>query len=378
MRILHYIPSIDRSSGGVGAYLQLLAHDLGRLVELHIVSHRSTHELSIENSTIHYIDGKRTHLLKAKVEFMNLLDELHPDVVHVNSCWELLSSYTVFWAKKKNYPVLITTHGMLEPWIMARHYWTRKLPALWLYQKQALVKADRLHATSESEKQNLLKLGYNNRITVIANGIDVELIDIKTNWKRKKQILFLSRIHVKKGIEFLLEAVAALKDQLEGYTVRIVGEGEEEYIRYLQEKSQQFGIAERIIFCGGVYGSQKWDMFREADLFVLPTYSENFGIVVAEALACGTPVITTTGTPWEELNTQHCGWWIEIGGEPTIQALKEFLYLSEDELELMGRNGRRLVETQYSSIKVTKEMMKMYASLSSFQGSGKDHTGVIG
>lgn len=114
MRILHYIPSIDRSSGGVGSYLQLMAHDLGRLVELHIVSHRSAHELSIENCTIHYIDGKRTHLLKAKVEFLNLLDELHPDVVHVNSCWELLSSYTVFWAKKKRYPVLITTHGMLE------------------------------------------------------------------------------------------------------------------------------------------------------------------------------------------------------------------------------------------------------------------------
>ena len=179
----------------------------------------------------------------------------------------------------------------------------------------------------------------------------------------QKQILFLSRIHVKKGIEFLLEAVAALKERLEGYTVRIAGEGEAEYIEQLRQKALQLDIQDKVDFCGGVYGDRKWELFREADLFVLPTYSENFGIVVAEALACGTPVITTTGTPWEELNTWHCGWWTEIGTEPTIHALNEFLDLSEEELEQMGRNGRRLVETQYSSKKVAEEMVRMYEVL---------------
>lgn len=365
MRILHFIPSIDRTSGGVGAYMQLLAKELGKLCVLTIATAASEHPLPIENARVVTLPTRLSQYRALKKWWRKLLEEVRPDVVHVNCCWMPQSAWTQKWAQQAGYKVVLSPHGMLEPWIMARHYWTRKVPALWLYQKQAVVKADRLHATAESEKQNLLKLGYNNRITVIANGIDVEQIDIKAGWERKKQILFLSRIHVKKGIEFLLEAVAALKDRLEGYTIRIVGEGEAEYIGQLRQKVFQLGIQDMVDFCGGVYGDRKWELFREADLFVLPTYSENFGIVVAEALACGTPVITTTGTPWEELNTWHCGWWTEIGTAPTLNALNAFLDLSEEDLEQMGRNGRRLVEAQYSSKKVAEEMVRMYEGLTS-------------
>ena len=102
-------------------------------------------------------------------------------------------AFTQKWAQALGYKVVLTPHGMLEPWIMARHHWTRKLPALWFYQKAAVMKADVLHATAESEKENLLKLGYNDRIKIIANGIDVEDIEMKSSWKRNKEILFLSR-----------------------------------------------------------------------------------------------------------------------------------------------------------------------------------------
>lgn len=98
---------------------------------------------------------------------------------------------------------------MLEPWILKRHYWTKKVPALLLYQKEAVKQADIIHATAESEKENLLKLGYNDKIYIIANGIDVDSIRVKPTWKRNKEILFLSRVHMKKGINFLIEAVAA-------------------------------------------------------------------------------------------------------------------------------------------------------------------------
>lgn len=246
---------------------------------------------------------------------------------------------------------------------MARHYWTRKVPALLLYQKAAIKNADWLHATADSEKENLLKLGYNSKIEVIANGIEVESIEMKKCWERKKEILFLSRVHVKKGIEFLLEAVAALKDSMKGYNVRIAGEGDAEYIQTLKDKAVSLGIDDMVDFCGGVYGDRKWELFRNADLFVLPTYSENFGIVVAEALACGTPVITTKGTPWEELETYNCGWWTEIGAQATTEALNKFLKLSVSELEMMGKNGRRLVEEKYSSAKMADDMVKLYKKL---------------
>lgn len=267
------------------------------------------------------------------------------------------------WAQSCGHKVVLTPHGMLEPWIMQRHYWTRKFPALLLYQKSAVVRAERLHATAESEKENLLALGYNNKISVIANGVDVDSIEMKTSWKRNKEILFLSRVHVKKGINFLIEAVAELKSELHGYTVRIAGEGEESYINELKRRASDLGIADIIRFEGGVYGDRKWELFRRADLFVLPTHSENFGIVVAEALASGTPVVTTEGTPWSDLHDYGCGWWTAVGTEPMVAALRSFLGLSEEELEAKGRNGRRLVEEKYSERKVAEEFVEMYNNM---------------
>ena len=363
MKVLHYIPSIDEASGGVGAYMQLLTRDLGALCELHVVTHPSENERKLEGCTLHYISNRWLPWSSCKAEFVRLLEAVKPDIVHVNCCWTPLCSRVTFWAKSRGYKVVYTPHGMLEPWILSRHYWTRKLPAIWLYQRRAIRWADRLHATAESEKKNLLRLGWNRRVQVIGNCVDVDGIRMKPDWRRKKRMLFLSRVHVKKGINFLIEAVAALKDELDGYVVKIAGPGEESYINELKELAKRLRVDDRVEFVGSVFGDRKFDLYREADVFVLPTHSENFGIVVTEALACGTPVITTKGTPWEELETCHCGWWTEIGSKPTVKALRDFLSLTEKELERMGQNGRRLVEERYSCQKIAKEFMNMYEAL---------------
>ena len=360
MTIVHYIPSIDRTSGGVGSYMQLLAKELGKLCNLYIVTSASDNPLPIENAEVITISSKLSEFRKMKREWCNLLNDIRPDIVHVNCCWMPQSAFTQKWAQKLGYKVILSPHGMLEPWIISRHYWTKKVPALLLYQKAAVVNADCIHATAESEKVNILKLGYNDKIEVVANGIDVDSIAMKDNWGSKKNILFLSRIHVKKGIEFLLEAVATLKEKMDGYTVNVAGEGDTEYIVSLKNKAKSLGIENMLNFCGGVYGEKKWKLFREADVFVLPTYSENFGIVVAEALACGTPVITTKGTPWKELNTENCGWWTEIGSKATKEALLSFLKLSVDELKEMGKNGRKLIESKYSTKKIAADMFTLY------------------
>lgn len=363
MRILHYIPSIDQSSGGVGAYLQLMAHDLGRLVELHIVSHRSRNELLIENSTVHYIDGRRTHLHKAKAEFLNLLDELHPDVVHVNCCWELLSSYTVFWAKKKNYPVLITTHGMLEPWVIRKNYWIKKLPALLLYQKKALKMANSLVATAESERKNLLIANYNPIVELVPNGVIMDDISLKYSWEPNKIILFLALLRPNKGADLLIKAVKKLENELTGYRVIIAGTGENGYVNSLKELVHNLNLEGIVSFPGGIYGNEKWDLYQKADVFVLPTLNENFGIVIAESLASGTPVITTKGAPWPELEEWKCGWWVERDVSSFVRALEEFLKLPVEKWEQMGRKGRKLIEEKYSSEKVAKELMMLYRSV---------------
>lgn len=364
MKIIHFITSIDRTSGGTAAYMQLLAKELGKLVELHVVTHKSSNPLALENCTVHFIDGD-VWGRRMKAPWTNVLEEVKPDVVHINCCWIPEIAFAQKWAQQLGYKVVLTPHGMLEPWIVSRHYWTKKVPALLLYQKRAVERADYLHATAESEKENLLKLGYNTKIEVIANGIDVDDITMKSSWKRNKRILFLSRVHVKKGINFLIEAVAALKEEMDGYSVDIAGEGDEAYIEELKRLAGKSGVSDKVHFIGGVYGDRKWELFRQADLFVLPTHSENFGIVVAEALACGTPVVTTKGTPWEDLEDCHCGWWTEVGTDATVKALRSFLQLSETELQEMGRNGRKLVEEKYSSRKMAEDMVGLYNKLAS-------------
>lgn len=363
MKVIHYIPSIDRSWGGTSTYMQLLAKPLGTMAEVHVVTHASENPLPMENCQVHFIPRYRPFSSVWKRQVMTLLDAIHPDIVHINCCWTPDCAALQRVAQKQGYKVVLTPHGMLEPWIIHRHYWTRKLPALWLYQKAAIRNADCIQATAESEKENLLKLGYNSRIQVVKLGIDADGIEMKTSWKKTRQILFLSRVHPKKGVPYLIEAAAILRDQLLDYKLVIAGEGDEDYIAQLKMQIHAEELDGIVELAGGVYGQQKWELFRRADFFVLPTHSENFGLAIAEALASGIPVITTMGTPWSDLNDAEAGAWIEIGTQPLVQCLRSFLSLSDEDLERMGRNGRRLIETKYSARVMAEEMMDLYSNL---------------
>ena len=332
LKLVHYIPSIDVSSGGVGGYLQVLAHDLGKNVDLHIVSHRSPDELNVENATVHYIDGKLCHLFKAKKQFCGLLDAIKPDIVHVNSCWEVLCSYTVFWAKSLGYRVVITPHGMLEPWVIRKNYLKKKLPALLLYQKKSLKLADALIATAESEKDNLLRLNYNKNVYVVPTGIVVDGISVKKDWRRNKTILFLALLRPNKGADLLIKAVKRLEAELAGFRIIIAGSGEPIYVESLKQLVRDLKIDNMVIFTGAVYGED-------------------------------TPVITTKGAPWSDLGAWECGWWIERDVDALVEAMRGFLALTDDERERMGRNGRRLVEAKYSSGRMAGDMLGLYRCL---------------
>lgn len=360
MKVLHYVPSLAVRTGGVAAYLAVLSSELGKFVDLHIATHdEGEQELETHNAVIHRIPPGWLCYFSAK----GLLKKLRPDVVHINGCWQPQLLFFQRAAQSLRIPVVLSPHGMLEPWIVKRHYWTRKWPAIQLYQRGLVKHADYLHATAEKEKDNLLRLGWNARIAVIPNAVNIEELPLKDNWRTKRRIVFMSRLHVKKGIELLLEALSHLKPDLDGYEVIIAGEGEPDYVETLKKAAISFGLSEVVKFVGGVYGAEKVSLLQSADFFVLPTYSENFGIVVAEALACGTPVITTHGTPWKELEDFACGWYIQIGLGALEKHLQKAISAPEEDLKIMGLHGRKLVENKFTVQAVAQKFLGIYKTL---------------
>ena len=358
MKVLHYIPSMDRKLGGVAAYLSILSGELGRRCELVIATSVQENDLPMENCKVVNLEGFRftdAGLVSALCD--RILDDERPDLVHINGIWSLDRWIMQRQALKRGIRTYIMPHGMLEPWILHRHYWTKKLPALMLYEKRALRSAVCLIATAESERRNILNENVNENVNLVANGIDVSGIPMKDSWEIRKKMVYVSRIHVKKGIEMLIDTACSISDRLKDYEIVIAGEGEPDYVAQLKAKAATSGL--RVNFAGGVYGEEKWRTFQDADFFVLPTHSENFGYVIAEALACGTPVITTKGTPWEEIDGR-CGLWIERTPEELRKALLTMLNKSAEELEQMGREGRRLIEENYSARKMAEELMDIY------------------
>lgn len=363
MRILHYIPSIGKSGGGVSAYLQLLSHDLGQLVDLHIVTHHTVDEMQLSHCSIYFIESSIRYPIKIKREFYTLLESLEPDVVHVNGCWMLQCSWIVFWAKAKGYPIALSPHGMLEPWAIRKNYWTKKLPALLLYQKRSVKMSNVLIATAETEKQNLLSLGYNSNVTVVPNGIIIEGIETKKTWNEKKQILFLALYRKNKGIDLLMEAIAQIKEQLVGWKVVIAGIEADYTIEDLKRIADGLGISSIIDVVGPLYGNDKWNAYRSSDVFVLPTLNENFGIVIAEAFLCGTPVITTKGAPWPMIEQYHCGWWIDRTTSAFVNAIQDAIHISIHERKEMGLRGRDLVIKSFASNVVAKCIVEVYNTI---------------
>lgn len=363
MKVVHYIPSIGKSGGGVSAYLQLLSHNLGQLVELHIVCHLCDNELQLTNCKVHYIESSIKHPLKMKHEFCALLDNLKPDVVHVNGCWMLQCSWTVFWAKAKGYPVALSPHGMLEPWDIKKNYWIKKLPALLLYQKHSIKISDVLVATAEKEKENLLALGYNSNVAVVPNGVIVDGIGCKESWEERKQILFLALYRKNKGIDILMEAVAKIKQQLNGWKIVIAGIESDYTVVELNEMAIRLNISDMVDVVGGLFGDDKWDAYYSSDVFVLPTLNENFGIVIAESYLCGTPVITTKGAPWSMIEKYNCGWWIDRTVDELTYAIIDFVHTPIEKRRLMGLRGRQWVKERFASDIVAKQIVELYNSI---------------
>ncbi len=372
LNVLHTIASLRRCYGGPSRSVTELCNNLGRLELSVALLSMNTHE-NLDDCIVPDQSVVKLHL--ARSGFLSDLEYQYPlnhfkdisrlhrhnqiHIIHDHGLWLLCNHVTTDAANRLGVPFVVSPRGMLEPWALDFKSWKKKL-AWRLWVGRDLNKVTAFCATAQKEAENLRQLGFRQPIAIIPNGIDIEPAfgSQKTDNRHIRQALFLSRVHPVKGVCELVEAWAKVRPI--GWELVIAGPDEDGHATEVRSCISRYGLDSVVRLIGPIDGEAKWRLYQESDFFVLPTFSENFGIVVAEALAMGTPVITTKGAPWDGLVQHNCGWWIDIGVEPLVQALGDATALRAEMLSAMGARGRHFVGQSFAWERIAEKMQKFY------------------
>lgn len=348
MKQLHIVQSIATDFGGLGIAALRYAQSLalaGEDVSLYVID-RKKKELDVNESLglITIAGGERSGFIGKSLALKRYIDKFEFEFIHIHGTWSPVLAIASYVSLIKNIPLVISPHGCLEPHALLHRGYKKRI-AFALYQGWIYRKASMLVATAGQELNSIRALKIKTPVAIIPNGVDCPP-SISRSQGEVRKILFLSRIHPIKGLLDLVTAWANVRKP--GWKVVIAGPDEGGHIHEIRKKINSFDLDQDFEFTGLVTGNKKEVLFSEADLFILPTYSENFGIAVAEALARGVPVITTTGAPWADLQTWSCGWWVTPGPQGVSTALIDAMDLSREDLNDMGNRGMQLVHEKYS------------------------------
>jgi glycosyltransferase involved in cell wall biosynthesis len=376
MHVAHVIPTLTACYGGpVNTALNLGAAQAAIGIK---VSHWATRDgktrLKVDDSHIN-VRVFETHWPRSWFRSPELARKLNDeitsfDLIEVHGIWE----YTVFMAariaRQADIPYVIRPTGVFtHPW---RYRTLKKQLYLAMIGNRVLKEAACLHVASQKEAEGCLKAGLQTPITIIPNGIDPKAFEAlphpseaEDQWpilKGRRVILFLSRISREKGLD---QCIPAMRDLLNIGGFRdtllvIAGPDHKGYLAKLKDLLAFYELEQFVFFPGMVHGREKLALYRRADIFVLPSYSESYGIVVAEALASGTPVVTTTGTPWKELVDTDTGRWVAPERGPLAEALRELLEMSSQTRKTMGQRGRKMVFEKYTWQSAARKLQTVY------------------
>jgi glycosyltransferase involved in cell wall biosynthesis len=324
------------------------------------------------------------------------IGDFHPTVLHDNGLWLTLNHQAARAASRHRLPLLLSPRGCLDPWALDYRKLKKKV-ALALYQRKDLRLVTCFHATSELEAESIRKMGLTQPIAIIPNGVELPEAEESgkggEGGKGKRErgneqpnsfnpaerdfrhsvpsasnslprsgtryALFIGRLHPVKNLPTLLRAWADVKP--EGWILRIAGTDEEDHLAELQGLVRELKIQDRIEFLGPVYGKEKEDLLRGSELAFLVSHSENFGISVVEALAYGIPVIASKTTPWQCLEKEGMGWWVEVSMEGIATGIRSYLKTVDVTKIEMSEKARAYTNRMFTWEAISSKFQELYA-----------------
>lgn len=377
MKIYNLIENLDDTYGGPAKSVPYLCKNLNDLgVDTEIISVKyNENELNsvVKDNKLIWKSFKYDFIKKFRYS-KSLRNYLHAElknksqiILHTHNLWNYIPYVAHVISQTYNIPLILAIRGSLYNWSLSQGKLQKSI-AWKLFQRRVLQNATCIHVTEIKEMKAVRDLGITIPVAIIPNGINLdEFKDVKSKVDskvslnldiKKKYILFMSRIHPKKGLEYLVNSWIKLSNEYKDWDLLIVGpEYGEQYIQDIKSNIENSRLEGRVIFTGMLTGEKRVDAFGSSDLFVLPSHTENFGIAIVEAMVAKLPVITTHGTPWQEIEKYDAGWWVELSQENIDKSLENALSLDTDALKEKGLNGFELVhkyEWKYQAQKMKK------------------------
>ncbi|HVA80760.1 MAG TPA: glycosyltransferase [Candidatus Binataceae bacterium] len=372
MRALHVVAALDAARGGPSYSVPRLCRALSEAgAEVTMLSVRGADAPPSGQNGNLYCDSRfhwdyaRTPVVKS-LRYSSALGRTLNDeasrtaIIHNHGLWLMPNVQAGRVATRTGKPLVVSPRGMLAPAALEFSRWKKR--AFWaLFQGPSIRHVACLHATSEQEYEEIRSFGLSRPVAIISNGIDIPdaAAFSDASMSGERTVLSLGRLHPKKALDRLLHAWARVEGGHPDWRLRIAGPPERGYDDELRGLSHRLGLR-RVAIEGPLYGEAKSAAYREADLFVLSSLNENFGLTVAEALAAGTPVVSTKGAPWSGLDVQGCGWWVEHGVNSFTAALDRAMAMPRDALAAMGARGRTWMIRDFSWEPIARDMLAVY------------------
>ncbi len=377
MKVLHIIPGLTNASGPTHALIQLVSslETAGVEVSIAYLGDRLKNQIEpllkrgqvFACNTIWFrhwgYSPELRSLLKRRISEFDLL--------HIHSLWLYPGLIASKIAREAGIPYIIRPAGSLEPAALNHKSFIKRL-YFSIWEKHVIKHAKRIHAVSEQERKNIEALKLGTKCFAIQNGISPDVFSNLPSRQAAREALeidqkrpvitYVGRLHPIKGLEIMIPVVQSLKKDFPNLLFLICGPQKNNYAQGLRSAFENSEILESTRFLGEVNQAKKILAYRVADIAILPSKTENFGIVAAEALASETPVVASEHTPWSALKKEDAGDWIPLDPSTWTRTIRRYIQ-SPDWRMSSGKRGREFVMREFAWPEIGMRMKRIYADI---------------